>query len=430
MTSESDLVTLKELIRLRDSLHLVTGAAVDRYNALVEWANRTYWTVAVAPSAPCASVEKYYCAARSDCALEPGEYVVSRVHFGATHAWVRGAVFDSASGAEVEPPPEVRAACAAADARFADLTFVRFAVFRQVWVADDAVAEYAASDEVLAELARAGVRTARTLRLAVRAGERFAREDFEAVHRALVADGDAAGGTAVCMARPGVVQRRLVDCSQRCFMRVRRLDLVSVDARHHLPVLRGAGGARVLCRGVGHLVDARAREGVFVAVRRYADCLVLCDGAAKAAAAECSREEALRAVVRCLGADCAVSNGYVIHVRDTDVRGMAARLGIVAPCAGFEALRDAILADCALARRLRDGGAIRMACECMGYPHRDAVELINNMRFQITDEGAVRAFELDNAACLANPTAESIFASFPQFVSVFNVLSAALRRAE
>ncbi|AKC03266.1 DNA polymerase processivity factor [Bovine papular stomatitis virus] len=426
MTSENDLYTLKELIRLRDSLHLVTGSAVDRYNALVEWANRTYWTVAVAPTAPCASIEQYYRAARADCALEPGEYTVSRLHFGATHAWVRGAVFDSASGAEVEPPPEVRAACEALDARYADLTFVRFSVFRQVWTADDAVADHSASDAILAECAALGVRAARTMRVEIRAGDAFSRADFDAVHHALAADGDAGFGTAVCLARRGVPQRRIVDCSQRCFMRVKGIDLAPVDARHHLPVLRTAGGGCVLSRGVGHLVDARVREGVFVAVRRYADCLVLCDDAARCAA-DCSREEALRLLVRRFGRDCAVSNGYVVRVRDTDVRGIAARLGAPVACDSFDALRAAIVADRTLSRRLREAGAIKMACECMGYPHRDAIELINNMRFQISDDGEVERFELSDASCLVNPTAESIFSSFSQFVTIFNLLSSILR---
>ncbi|AKU76974.1 DNA-polymerase processivity factor [Orf virus] len=426
MTSESDLYTLKELIRLRDSLHLATGAAVERYNALVEWAARTYWTVALLPSAPCASIEKYYCVCKPDCALEPGEYSVSRLHFGLTHAWVRGAAFNSASGAEVEPPEEVRRACEALDAAFADLIFVRFSVFGREWTVDDAVTDHSSRDEVLAACAASGVRVARTLRVRVRAGESFARADFDAVHAALRAEGDVARGTAVCLALRGSARRWIADRAPRCFMRVRRVELEPVDARHHCPVLISARGDRVLCRGVGHLADARAREGVFVAVRRYPECLVLCDEAG-AGAAECSREEALRLLVRRFGRDFAVSEeGYVFRVQDMDLRGVSARLGL-APCASLEELRRAVERDRALMRRLRAEGAVRLACECMGYPRQNAVELINNMRFQITEEGAVANFELANASCLGNPTAESIFASFAQFVPIFNVLSAIAR---
>ncbi|ASC55549.1 DNA polymerase processivity factor-like protein [Seal parapoxvirus] len=426
MASDSDLYTLKELIKLRDSLHLVTGESVERYNTLVEWANRTYWTVAVAPTAPCASINKYYARSRASCALEPGEYVASRLHFGATHAWVRGTAFNSTSGAEVQPPPEVRAACESLDTKYADLTFVRFSVFQQRWTADDAVADYSASDAILADCAAAGVRVASTLRLAVAPGEFFSREDFDAVHAALRAAGDQEFGTAVCLARPGAPQRRTIDLSQRCFMRVKRVELVNVDGRHYLPVLRTTANNRVLSRGVGHLVDARARPGAFVAVRRYSDCLVLCDDAARGD--EASREEALRSIVRCFGPNCAVSDGYVVRVRDIDARGMSSRLGLVQRCETFEDLRAAVESNCSLRQRLAELGAIKMACECMGYPQQEAIALINNMRFQITEDGSVKHFELENASCLGNPTAESIFSSFPQFVSVFNLLSSIIRQ--
>lgn len=422
MTSESDLYTLKELLQLRGSLHLATGALVDRHNALVEWAVRTYWTVSAAAAAPCASIDTYYERRRRPCELPPGEYVVSRLHFGVTHAWVRGAVI-RASGAQVDPPEGVRAACEELDRRFADLAFVRFSVFCHRWVADDAVAARSASDAVLAAAREAGLATAASLRLRVAEGERFGEEDFRAVHHALRAAGDAGNGTAVCASRPGEQRRVLLDLAPRSFVRVRRVELCAVDERHRIPVLRTATGARALCRDVGHLVDARARAGAFVAVRRFPGCLVLCDEAAQGCGVA-SREDALRAIVRQFGPDCAVSDGFVVRVRDSDARSMAARLGLAAPCASLAELAAAVRASAALRRRLRDGGAIKLACECMGYPHQEAIALINNMRFSVGEDGAIRSFSLDNAACLGNPTAETIYASFPQFVAVFNLLSA------
>nr|6ZXP_A Chain A, DNA polymerase processivity factor component A20,DNA polymerase processivity factor component E9 [Vaccinia virus Copenhagen] len=96
-------------------------------------------------------------------------------------------------------------------------------------------------------------------------------------------------------------------------------------------------------------------------------------------------------------------------------------------CATVDELVDEINKSGTVKRKIKNQSAFDLSRECLGYPEADFITLVNNMRFKIENCKVVN-FNIENTNCLNNPSIETIYRNFNQFVSIFNVVTDVKKR--
>ncbi|AQY16875.1 TPA_asm: MC126R [Molluscum contagiosum virus] len=423
MSKEPDLTKLKELLRLQQQLARAEPADTTRYNALVDWARRTYWHVGVRECGLQSEllVEPFEQHRTRAFTLAPGTYTFSALHFGTALLYAGGQLLELGSGAARGAPEELHARCRAMLARYADVEALRFCNFRERYVLEQVHARARPAPHVWLPLAAAeGLSVAQHTRVRVERDTEFSEEYFGVLVRYLRARDAALHVEAVCCVRDGRAERWRIAFGRPVYCCVDRLELEQVGPNRFLPCLITFAGDRVLARDLEHLVQAHVRVGAFIVMRKLRTATVL---VAAAEASTETRATALRRIMQALGGEYFANGAYVSRLAQVSVEQLADRMGVSLPCATPAKLCAALREDAKLRERVLRTSDFDMACEYLSYQRADVVAVINSMKFKI-EQRKIVSFELESAGCLRDdPTLETIYSHFCQFVAVFNFLA-------
>ncbi|CCD83293.1 DNA polymerase processivity factor [Squirrelpox virus] len=428
MSSDSDLSALKELLRLSRCLHVANDATVQKYNALVEWATRTYWTVGVAPSeGGSVSVARYYAEPeRREFEMAAGEYVFSLAFFGTAFIFTNGSLMEVGGRAAATNERVVAACRAVAAADGEGIEFILLTMFRDRWVIEDVVSRNQPPPALLDEARATDLAATPYVLVRLDASTVMTEEYARAVAAALPPPAGAPPATGLRFLRLGSETRGGIDFAKRTYVRVKSIELDPVGLNAFAPVLVTGAGERILARDVDHMARARARAGSFAHVARYPACTALLE--VRADHAE-PRTESLRRILAGVGKDFFVNGRYLSRAEGESVDRVRQKLRLDDLCASAADVVAAAPGVPAARKALRTQSLMDLARDTLAYPVAETLKLINNMSFQIENRRIV-SFHLESADCLEDPTVEAVFCDFARFVAVFNLLTDAKEACE
>ncbi|ANS71200.1 DNA polymerase processivity factor [Pteropox virus] len=425
MTALSDLTSLKELLRLRNCLHLADAETIDRYNTIVDWAMQTYWFVDVTKlSTPCTSLDSYYTKAVSPIYLNEGTYTFSRVHFGNTFIFSKSSMLELETGIAPNIDDDFKEKCLNV-LKLDPCCVLKFSMLCESWILEDAISTIHEPELIFNAAKENNLLVTPILRVKVLKKTLFEELDFKAVYLALSniakKDNDLSihKAESICCSNDNDKSwRKIIDFNKTQYIKVTAFSKIKIGDNLYMPILKTNSGNRIMPKDVNHLVASRVKVGSFVSIKKTPEGLMLSNTVYDQSE---TRGNALRRILQTFGSNIFVNGKYLSRASTVDTKLLCEKLKLPI-CHTKEDLINSIKNNKKVSKQLFDKSPMEMTRLCLSYPEKELIELVNNINFE-TSDGIITRYSLEDTTCLENPTIETLYCNFAQFVTVFNIFA-------
>ncbi|AOP31619.1 DNA polymerase processivity factor [Skunkpox virus] len=423
MTSSADLTNLKELLSLYKSLRFSDSAARDKYNSLVEWGTSTYWKIGVQKVINIeTSISDYYETVKNKpFNIDPGYYIFLPVYFGSVFIYSKGKnMVELGSGNSIQITNKMQTACNKILDSDNGIDFLRFVLLNNRWIMEDVISKYQSPINLLKLANDYGLNTPNYLKIEIEENTLFDDELYSIIERSF---NDDFPKISISYIKLGEPKRQIVDFFKISFMYTESIRVDRIGDNIFIPSIITKSGQRILVKDVDHLIRSKVREHTFVKVKKKNTFSILYDYEGNGTE---TRGEVIKRIIDTIGREYYVNGKYFSKVGTDGLKQFTYKLGIN-DCTTVDELIDEIKKCGTIKRRIKKQSVFDLSRECLGYPETDFITLVNNMRFKIENCKVVN-FNIENTNCLNNPSIETIYGNFNQFVSIFNVITDVKKR--
>ncbi|AVO21148.1 DNA polymerase processivity factor component A20 [Buffalopox virus] len=423
MTSSADLTNLKELLSLYKSLRFSDSAAIEKYNSLVEWGTSTYWKIGVQKVANVeTSISDYYDEVKNKpFNIDPGYYIFLPVYFGSVFIYSKGKnMVELGSGNSFQIPDDMRSACNKVLDSDNGIDFLRFVLLNNRWIMEDAISKYQSPVNIFKLASEYGLNIPKYLEIEIEEDTLFNDELYSIIERSF---DDKFPKISISYIKLGELRRQVVDFFKFSFVYIESIKVDRIGNNIFIPSVITKSGKKILVKDVDHLIRSKVREHTFVKVKKKNTFSILYDYDGNGTE---TRGEVIKRIIDTIGRDYYVNGKYFSKVGSAGLKQLTNKLDIN-ECATVDELVDEINKSGTVKRKIKNQSAFDLSRECLGYPEADFITLVNNMRFKIENCKVVN-FNIENTNCLNNPSIETIYGNFNQFVSIFNIVTDVKKR--
>ncbi|AWU47156.1 DNA polymerase processivity factor [Sea otter poxvirus] len=424
MTSLANLTNLKELLRLKNCLHLADKKAIEKYNYLVDIALSTYWTLNIEyVTSSCTSIDQYYTSIKDEFTLSTGLYTFIRFHFGNTYVFAKGTMLDISTGESQPISCDLQSQCEYM-LKMDPMCILRFSVFYESWILEDVITTMYDISYMLDVAKKNNMLVTSYMRINVTCSRQFDMYDFLAISKVLSdmtlleVKTRHKMSTICCVNDSTYNYRNIIDFYKTTHMKVHSFDIIRVGTNIYLPILRTVSGKKIFPRDALHIVKSKAMPGVYVNVVYAREGILLSDTIYNY---DESKGDTLRRLLKTFGDDMFINGRYLSKIENINTSLLSSKLSLP-QCTTLSKLYKVARNNKELKKLVAEKSPMVLTRECLSYPENAVTLLVNNMRFEI-ENGKIKSYELENTECLDDPTISTIYCNFAQFVAVFNLLS-------
>ncbi|QHG62671.1 viral DNA polymerase processivity factor [Cetacean poxvirus 1] len=419
MSSSADLTKLKELIKLRNCLHISDSNAIEKYNYLVEWAKFTYWKIGdneikkVEISIDSCYTDYIY----KPFYIEPGEYTFLPLHFGNNYIYSKGVMIELDTGNNCNIDDNIIKMCntiITVASSITNVEFLRFTKFKTNWILEDIVSKYHAQSEIFDSIVN--IYKINYVRIKVTDTYLFDDVDYASMEHALGCN-KKYPISSICFIKDGYPERKTIDFFKLSYVFITSIDVEQICDNCYIPKLVSSSGENILIKNINHIIKANVRIKSFVAVKRKRLFSILHESANNSCNE--SRGNILKRIINDIGNEFFVNENYLSRVKLIDLKQLTAQWDV--ECNTVNELINEANNNNSLRKILNQSSTFELTRKCLKYPQNDFTNLVNNMCFKIENKKILH-FDLTDTTCINNPTFESIYGNFRQFVAIFNII--------
>ncbi|AAR07469.1 113R [Yaba monkey tumor virus] len=419
MATFSDLKKLNELLRLYKCLDFSDKLTREKYNSLVEWANNTYWKIGLTKVINFeTSITKYYSKDVDDknFELKNGKYIFLPMCFGNTFIYSNGTMMELGSGNVQKINKNFKSVNDKLLMDNPDINFLKFVLFNGNWILEDVFSTHLPPTEFL-KIASKYINVVPYIHIYVKKTTIFDENDYNSLEEIFLPIKNFYINS-ICYIKEGDQKRNVIDFYKLGYVNVKIIDMELIGNNLFVPKIISSSGKTILVRDVDQLITSKAKKGSFVSVRIKKTFYMLNE---KISTDNESRAEVLCRIMKDMGNDVFVNGKYLSKVNNFSICNFSNELGL-RDCKNVEDFTSAIMQSALIRTKFKTTSTFNIVKECLKYPSEEFITLVNNMNFVI-ENGRVKDFKLKNVNCLNNPTIETIYGNFNNFVYLFNVIT-------
>ncbi|AUI80683.1 DNA polymerase processivity factor [White-tailed deer poxvirus] len=421
MASIDDLSNLKELIKLKDCIHISDQKTRDRYNSLIDWATAKYWKIGLNKTVTNqTSISSYYNIKQKCFTLEKGNYIFLPTCFGNAYIYCKGNMMELGSGETKDIDPMCKEIIDKILTNNKNVEFLRFTYFKNKWMLEDSFSKYSSPIDILQIAFSEGIKTVPYLCININEDKIFTEDDYNSIEIYFMNVMKSNGFyiNSLCFLREGYFERNIVDFFKVTYVYIKSIDLEYLEDNMYLPKLISKTGSKILVRDINHLIVSRAKINSFVNVKRKNGFMILGE---KSPCNSETEAETLYRILKTIGNDFFVNGKYISKINNNlSLIQLSDKLG----CGLCNTLDDIVIQirkSKSLIKKIKSESSFEIIRECLGYPKTDFLTLVNNMNFDIKNSRVI-SFKLENINCLNNPNSSAIYGNFNKFIYLFNIL--------
>ncbi|QDJ95101.1 DNA polymerase processivity factor [Hypsugopox virus] len=420
MATANDLANLKELLQLYKSLNIADSKTREKYNSLVEWAISKYWKIGIFPVANLdTSIDTYYNSKQcKNFSLDEGQYLFIPMCFGTVYIYSNGSMMELGSGNTYQLDIEFKNKCDEILKKY-DIEFLRFVLYKDKWILEDVILKHESIINVLNYAKHIGIKTVPYLCIKITKKTIFNHRDYNAIEDILKIKDSVFYVSSLCYIINNTFKRNIVDFYTTGYVYITNISIEHINNNKFVPKLETKSGELILVKDVEHLIKCKVKSKSFVAIKKKQSFSILNNNSVSSTE---TRAETLYRIIKEIGNDYFVNGKYLSKVNNIGIKQLANKLDIKDECKTLSDL-ERVINNCSIVKnKLKFISPFELTRTCLEYPEDDFITLVNNMHFNIKNS-KVLSFKLENINCLNNPSIETIYSSFNQFVALFNILT-------
>ncbi|ASK51319.1 DNA polymerase processivity factor [Eptesipox virus] len=419
MATATDLSNLKELLKLYKSLNIANSETREKYNSLVEWAISKYWKIGISVVVNLnTSIDRYYNVKQcKSFDLNINKYLFMPMCFGTVYIYSNGSMMELGSGNVYQLNKVFKDKCDKILNEF-EIEFLRFVLYKNIWILEDAILQYASVIDVFNFAKNIGIETVPYLFLNVTKTTIFNNSDYNAIENILKDINSKYYIVSLCYIINNTLKRNIIDFYKTGYVFIESIDVEHINDNKYIPQLTTKSGEIILIKDIEHLISCKVKSKSFITVKRKQSFSILCNNGGTSTE---TRAEALYRIIKEIGNEYFVNGKYLSKVNNIGIKQLANKLDIKEECKTLSDLVKVINTCSTVKDKLKSISPFDLTRICLEYPENDFITLVNNMHFHI-ENSKVLSFKLENINCLNNPSIETIYSSFNQFVVLFNIL--------
>ncbi|CAC21351.1 113R protein [Yaba-like disease virus] len=417
MATSNDLKKLIELLNLYRCLDFSDKTTREKYNSLVDWASYTYWKIGITKVNTLeTSITKYYLEdLQQKFNLKCGKYIFLPMCFGNTFIYSKGTMMELGSGNIQKIDKKFKSINDKILTDNPDIHFLKFVLFNGNWILEDVFSKYSPPTNFL-KIASNYMNVVPYVYIDVKTNTIFGENDYDCLEKIFLPIKNFYINS-ICFIREGDKERNVINFYKVGYVKVKLIEIESIGDNLFVPKIITSSGKTVLVKDVDQLITSKAKKGSFISVKRKKSCYILNE---KMSLDNESRAEVLCRIIKDMGNDVFVNGKYLSKVNEFSICQFSNKLGLC-NCTNVKEFICAIKQSTSISTKIKTSSTFDIVRECLKYPSEEFIKLVNSMHFVVKD-GKVKEFKLENISCLNNPTIETIYGNFNNFVALFNII--------
>ncbi|QHR82653.1 DNA polymerase processivity factor [Brazilian porcupinepox virus 1] len=429
MAINEDLNNLRELLILKDCINLTDKNTRERYNNLIDWATYKYWKVGISKIVNNeTSISKYYMNSYTKpFILEKGKYIFLPMCFGNIYIYFNGSMIELGSG-NIKNIDENSKILYNEILKYFNIDFIRFIYFRDKWIIDDVFSRYFSPTDVIKYSYEKDINVVPYTFIEIYNNKIFNEDDYNNFEVYFLDKMKGFYPSAICYIKEGSDKRYIIDFFKTTYVYIDRIELKYIDNNFYIPELITKSKKNILIKDIDHLIQSRVKIKSFAMVKKKYSFSML-DFVNLSFSSE-SVSESLNRIIECFGDEYFINGKYLSKVHNnTEIMFLSDKIGIKKKCKTLKEFIEEINIDKNIKSKILSVSTFEIIRECLEYPKKDFITLVNNMIFDIEDS-KVKKFKLENINCLDNPNISVIYRNFNNFISLFNILIDAKKKIQ
>ncbi|APG58331.1 DNA polymerase processivity factor component A20 [BeAn 58058 virus] len=418
--NNDDIDNLYELLLLKDCINFTDKKTRDRYNQLIDWATYKYWKIGLSKFiCDDISISNHY----SDTYLKPfkiksGRYIFIPMCFGNIYIYVNGTMMELGSGNIKKIDNSIKEQYDNILQTF-NIDFIRFIYFRGKWIIDDVFSKYESYTEILNHISIKNINMVPHINIKILEDRIFTIDDYNVLELYFLKLLGDFYPSALCFISENTYKRNIIDFYNKTYVYIKSIELENIGENIFIPKLITKSGYDIIIRDIYHLVDSGITVNSFAVVKKKNN-FILLDTVNKC---NYSKSEYLYNMMKNdIGSNFFIKDKYLSKVYDDiGIKFLSKKIGIVNDCYTLNTFIKEINNNNNVKDKIITTSSFDLIRECLEYPKKDFITLVNNMIFDIED-GKVKDFNLEKLNCLEDPNISVIYGNFNNFVYLFNIL--------
>ncbi|QEJ79261.1 DNA polymerase processivity factor [Goatpox virus] len=418
MTTESDLKSLKELLKLKKCINIADQKTREKYNSIVEWASNKFWKINTYMVIDAeTSISDYYNTSKKESfILKDGKYVFLPMCFGNVFIYFKGTMMELGSGNIQYIDIKIKKKIDKLLKENLDIEFLRFVYFKGEWILEDCFSKCKCPINFLKTASTNGLNTVPYILLNTKEII-FTEDDYENIDSYFTFYiKEPFKISSLCYIEEGNNERNIIDFYKKTYVFVESIKIENIHNNYYIPKIVTKSKNVVLVRDINHLIESKIKINSFISVKKKKYFLILDNNSIFSLE---KPSEAFCRIMKYIGNEFYVNGKYLSKVsNDIEIKHLSSKLGLLSSTLS-ELITEISLCD-KLREKIKNQSVFEFVMECLEYPKADFITLVNNMSFDVKN-GIVLNFKLENINCLDNPNISAIYGNFNKFISLFNI---------
>ncbi|AAF44529.1 processivity factor [Fowlpox virus] len=425
MSKSKDLDKLRELLKLKKNIHLLGKNNTVRYNELLDWTTKSYWSVGSIHIEEHVCVDEYYQSIKNNSYLLQGRYYFLHKYFGTKYVYLHESFYELSGGTtEATIEKSLKDKIKLVTNKYPDIRFILFVEYKNTFAIEDIVSKdnYKLYD-ILKFSKSVGLKVNGCLSLQIDKKTQFTKEYYELIHTNIEKIKGFYINGLICI-REDTLVREVSDAKSNEFCCVQSIKLEKIDDNLWLPYAITFNNQVLKISGFKSLVRARLYVGSFVSVIKYRNILLLPDSTVPDK--QIPKNEYIRKILEYFNNEYFSIGNYMVKTGTIEINKIGNSVtGILLPFSNSEELKQK-LEDVEFVNKLKSRSLFDLSCDYFLQDREKVIKLINEMDFKLDDNNKIVEFDLNSESVIkGDRILEDIYMKFHQFVIVFNSLSTA-----